>query len=149
MIVAVGGSVQVQVSSITWVQHVSLTTWTYIYNPGLMIFLPNLASFHSKRLWSVICILAPTGWKLFGWDFFFLSPSLPSLLHLLTHPLTVPGACKLIPPSLTPVFPSSLHPSFPAAQDLLLISAMPPNEANKLADGRSGSQSWLLTWMRG
>ena len=143
MIVAAGGgSVQVQVSSITRVQHVPLTSWTYIYNPSLMIFSPNLARFHSAPLWSAICILAPTGWKLFGWDFFFFfsslfSPSLPSFLHLLTHPFTIPGARKLIPPSFphAPSVPPSPRPSVPhhrhcAAQDLLLISAVPP-ERNK------------------
>lgn len=67
-----GVSVHAQVSSITWVQHVSLTSRTYICNPGLMIFSPNLASFHSKPLWSAICILVPTGWKLCEWDFLLL-----------------------------------------------------------------------------
>lgn len=117
MIVAVGGSVQVQVSSITWVQHVSLTSWTYIYNPSLMIFSPNLASFHSKPLWSVICILAPTGWKLFGWDFFF---SLPHCLLFCIFSLThspylglVNSSLPLLCLSLPPWLPLSPAPSIP------------------------------------
>lgn len=138
MIVAAGGSVQVQVSSITWVQHVSLTFWTYIYNPSLMIFSPNLASFHSKPLWSVICILAPTGWKLFGWDPPPTSPSLPSFPHLLTHPFTVPGACKLIPPS-PPRLPLSPAPSTPLSP-LLPCSGSPFNIS--YAPKRNKQISW-------
>lgn len=142
MIVAVGGSVHVQVSSITWVQHVSLTSWTYIYNLSLMIFSPNLAIFHSKPLWSVICILAPTGWKLFGWHFFPLSRSLASFLHLLTHPFTVPGACKLILPSPTLWLPPS--PLTRCLRSPFNISCAP--ERNKQISWRGGGcafQSWI------
>lgn len=139
MIVAAGGGLQVQVSSITWVQHVCLTSWTYIYNPGLMIFSPNLASFHSKPLWSVICILVPTGWKLFGLDFFFFL-SLPHCLLFCIFSLTHSPYLGLVnsslpsPPLLDSLFPQLpsilLSPRCPAAQDRLLISAMPP-EPNK------------------
>lgn len=145
-----GGSVQVQVSSITWVQHVSLTSWTYIYNPSLMIFSSNLTSFHSKPLWSVICILAPTGWKLCGWDFFFfffrsLTPFLFCIFSL-THSLYL----GLVNSSLPPQLPPSLFPPRCAARHHLFISAMPQNETNKLPDRRFQSRfsscMWSVEW---
>lgn len=115
-----GWGAQVQVSSITWVQHVSLTSRTYIYHPCLMTFFPNLVSFHSKPLWSVICILAPTGWNIIWMRFFFyFSISLLSFMHLLTHSFTIPEACY--PPD-----------SLPTAQDLLLISSLPPKRNKQI-----------------
>lgn len=125
--------------SLSYPQHIYITPAWWHSLPILLVSIANLFD-----LW--FAFRRPGG-KNYLDEIFFPPLSLvlyliAFFLHLPTNPFTVPGACKLVAPSrrsspssLTPSIPSSLRPSFPAAQDLLLISAMPQNETNKLACG--------------